>query len=211
MMSHKVLSGISLRKCANVLSRTKGGNFSLHSSPRNSALRAACHTHCCNNDSTVDSNNLTSNIRYHTSTGYTGQRCCLKSRCYSTQSNTNTPDCPEASYIDATDSDTFGVMQKHMTIVENFITEEEEQEIFKEIEPYLKRLKYQASHWDDVSRKYIFRLAVAITWATGATDTALIIDYRLLAVLIVKMIVQSIVSITVNFDLLSVWAKSIDA
>lgn len=36
-----------------------------------------------------------------------------------------------------------------MTIIENFVTPEEEAEILKEIEPYLKRMRYERDHWDD--------------------------------------------------------------
>ncbi|KAI1727733.1 hypothetical protein Ddc_05050 [Ditylenchus destructor] len=35
------------------------------------------------------------------------------------------------------------------SVTPNFITEAEEQQLLKEIEPYLKRLKYEESHWDD--------------------------------------------------------------
>ena len=41
------------------------------------------------------------------------------------------------------------------SVRENFITEEEEKSLLKEIEPHMKRLKYEKSHWDDVG---LFRL-----------------------------------------------------
>jgi hypothetical protein len=50
----------------------------------------------------------------------------------------------------------FDVSLKHvlvndMTVIENFISPDEENSILKEIEPYLKRLRYEFDHWDDVS------------------------------------------------------------
>ncbi|KAI1720122.1 hypothetical protein DdX_05495 [Ditylenchus destructor] len=40
------------------------------------------------------------------------------------------------------------------SVMPNFITEAEEQQLLNEIEPYLKRLKYEESHWDDAIRIY---------------------------------------------------------
>lgn len=34
-------------------------------------------------------------------------------------------------------------------IIENFITPEEESSLIQEIEPYLKRMRYERDHWDD--------------------------------------------------------------
>ncbi|XP_055841151.1 alpha-ketoglutarate-dependent dioxygenase alkB homolog 7, mitochondrial [Episyrphus balteatus] len=38
---------------------------------------------------------------------------------------------------------------KHMRLIPDFITIEEEQKLFEEIEPYMKRLRYEFDHWDD--------------------------------------------------------------
>lgn len=38
---------------------------------------------------------------------------------------------------------------KDMQIIEDFVTPEEEESILKEIEPYLKRMRYERDHWDD--------------------------------------------------------------
>lgn len=38
-----------------------------------------------------------------------------------------------------------------MRIFQNFISPEEEDSLFREVEPYMKRLRYEFSHWDDVS------------------------------------------------------------
>ncbi|CAH1719017.1 unnamed protein product [Chironomus riparius] len=49
-----------------------------------------------------------------------------------------------------------------MGVVENFISEQEEQEILTEIEPYLKRLKYERDHWDDAIN--VFRETERKSW-----------------------------------------------
>lgn len=38
-----------------------------------------------------------------------------------------------------------------MNIYNNFISPEEETSLINEVEPYLKRLRYEESHWDDVN------------------------------------------------------------
>ena len=43
------------------------------------------------------------------------------------------------------------LMDGNLEVRENFISEEEESLLLREVEPYLKRQKYQYDHWDDVS------------------------------------------------------------
>ena len=38
-----------------------------------------------------------------------------------------------------------------MVVYNDFITSEEEESLFNEVEPYLKRMRYQYDHWDNVS------------------------------------------------------------
>lgn len=38
-----------------------------------------------------------------------------------------------------------------LQIFPNFITVEEENSLIEEIDPYIKKLRYEHSHWDDVS------------------------------------------------------------
>lgn len=40
-----------------------------------------------------------------------------------------------------------------MTVHENFISENDELDFMQEIEPYMKRLRYEFDHWDDVIYK----------------------------------------------------------
>jgi hypothetical protein len=49
--------------------------------------------------------------------------------------------------LEAVQDMVFGNFEVH----ENFISEEEEDRLIKEAEPYLKRQKYQFDHWDGVS------------------------------------------------------------
>ena len=65
------------------------------------------------------------------SCGVVTQRCC-------------------STYIEATDGHTDGLMKNDIRVVENFVSEEEEQLLIEEVEPYLKRLRYEKDHWDDV-------------------------------------------------------------
>lgn len=41
-----------------------------------------------------------------------------------------------------------------MTVIENFITEDEEKKLLDELEPYMKNLKYERSHWDGAIEGY---------------------------------------------------------
>lgn len=38
-----------------------------------------------------------------------------------------------------------------MIVTDDFLTSEEEKFLFEEVEPYMKRLRYEFDHWDDVS------------------------------------------------------------
>lgn len=38
-----------------------------------------------------------------------------------------------------------------MRIIPNFVTTVEEESFMKELEPYLKRMRYEFDHWDDVT------------------------------------------------------------
>ena len=42
-------------------------------------------------------------------------------------------------------------LSENMLIFEDFITEQEETALMNEIEPYMRRLRYEHDHWDDVS------------------------------------------------------------
>ena len=56
----------------------------------------------------------------------------------------------DLSCIQCSGDDVQEIMMKDMIIIPDFVTAEEEQSILDEVEPYLKRLRYESSHWDDV-------------------------------------------------------------
>lgn len=43
------------------------------------------------------------------------------------------------------------VMVRDMTVIEDFLNEDEERSLHEEVEPYMRRLRYEFDHWDDVS------------------------------------------------------------
>lgn len=55
-----------------------------------------------------------------------------------------------ADMIDCSDPETRSICSRDMQVIYDFITEEEERQVVEEVEPYLSRLKYESSHWDDV-------------------------------------------------------------
>ncbi|XP_064626848.1 alpha-ketoglutarate-dependent dioxygenase alkB homolog 7, mitochondrial-like [Lineus longissimus] len=61
---------------------------------------------------------------------------------------------PSLSCMDASDDSTFSTLSSDMLIYENFIDEEEERDLFNEIEPYVKKLRYEYDHWDNAIHGY---------------------------------------------------------
>lgn len=43
------------------------------------------------------------------------------------------------------------MMMECCTVIPNFITDKEETSLLDEINPHMKRMRYEKSHWDDVS------------------------------------------------------------
>jgi len=54
------------------------------------------------------------------------------------------------TYLECSDQDTICELKPTMVVYSDFISESEEQELLKEIEPYMKRLRYERDHWDNV-------------------------------------------------------------
>lgn len=42
-------------------------------------------------------------------------------------------------------------LENTMRVIADFITPEEEESLMEEIDPYMRRLRYEQSHWDDVN------------------------------------------------------------
>lgn len=54
-------------------------------------------------------------------------------------------------YLEEDQIDLLQLMISNMTVLPNFITSEEEENLMKEVEPILKRRRYEFDHWDNVS------------------------------------------------------------
>ena len=55
------------------------------------------------------------------------------------------------SYIFTTSDSVKDIICKDMLVTFDFVSEEEEEMLHKEVEPHLKRLRYETAHWDDVN------------------------------------------------------------
>lgn len=63
---------------------------------------------------------------------------------------------PWAEYGDTTDPETATVISADLQVYVDFVSEEEERSLLDEVEPHLKRLKYEENHWDDVGLSLIY-------------------------------------------------------
>lgn len=74
--------------------------------------------------------------------------------CFITYDNLFIVEIP--SYIQFSDGWTSDYLEisknlcRDMRLYNDFLSSEEETSIFEEIEPYLKRMRYEFDHWDDV-------------------------------------------------------------
>lgn len=55
------------------------------------------------------------------------------------------------AYADTAFTECAKLLENDMVVIEDFITEAEEQELVNEIQPYFARKRYEYDHWDDVS------------------------------------------------------------
>lgn len=61
-----------------------------------------------------------------------------------TRTNSNT-------LLECNDIEIRTVLEKDLILIEDFINEKEEESILSEIEPYVKKLRYEYDHWDQVN------------------------------------------------------------
>lgn len=61
---------------------------------------------------------------------------------------------PWDEYGDTTDPGTATVISTDLLVYMDFVSEEEERSLLDEVEPHLKRLKYEENHWDDAILGY---------------------------------------------------------
>lgn len=66
-------------------------------------------------------------------------------------SNITKSDREIPAWIDASDPNTLSDLTDSFIVYNNFISEEEETSLMNELEPYMRRLRYEQDHWDDVS------------------------------------------------------------
>ncbi|XP_033738761.1 alpha-ketoglutarate-dependent dioxygenase alkB homolog 7, mitochondrial-like [Pecten maximus] len=58
------------------------------------------------------------------------------------------------SFMTTTDPQTALELEPSMHVYKNFISPDEEEQLFNEIEPYMKRLRYEYDHWDGAIQGY---------------------------------------------------------
>lgn len=56
--------------------------------------------------------------------------------------------------LDAKDEGIFKTLSEDMIVVQDFLTEEEESSLLKEVDGYMKRLRYEFDHWDNAIHGY---------------------------------------------------------
>ncbi len=68
--------------------------------------------------------------------------------------NINNQNNELSHYLDSDNEKALEMINKSMKVIEDFVTESEEIKLINEIEPYMKRLRYESSHWDDAIHQY---------------------------------------------------------
>jgi len=67
-------------------------------------------------------------------------------------------------WLDGKNMQALDIVKSHVQVLPSFITEEEEQSLMSEIEPRVKRLRYEYDHWDDAIHG--FREIERVKWNT---------------------------------------------
>ena len=55
-----------------------------------------------------------------------------------------------SQFIHATDPDVFKSFENSLLIKEDFLSHEEEKSLLDEVDPYMRKLRYEYDHWDSV-------------------------------------------------------------
>ncbi len=61
------------------------------------------------------------------------------------------PESKECNWLYGSSQEIVSVVRGHVEVRQNFISEEEENAFFKEVETGLRKKRYEFDHWDDVS------------------------------------------------------------
>lgn len=64
--------------------------------------------------------------------------------------NASLKDAPFIEFGNAMSEEEKKLVSENMLIFESFLSTDEEKTLLNEIEPYMKRLRYEFSHWDNV-------------------------------------------------------------
>jgi hypothetical protein len=57
--------------------------------------------------------------------------------------------------IHASDSQVLKSFEKTLLIKEDFLSNEEEESLLEEVDPYMKKLRYEYDHWDNVRLSWL--------------------------------------------------------
>lgn len=68
----------------------------------------------------------------------------------------------EHSWICGSSAEVLTAVRANVQVLQNFISEEEEAFFLKELEPGLKRKRYEFDHWDDVRHHFTFVLVLMV-------------------------------------------------
>ena len=60
------------------------------------------------------------------------------------------------NYLDVKDDRLQDILSSDMIVKTNFINESEEESLLAEVEKYMRRLRYEFDHWDNVSSRKVF-------------------------------------------------------
>lgn len=60
----------------------------------------------------------------------------------------------EHSWMHGSSAEVLSTVRANVRVLQNFISEEEEESFLKELEPGLKRKRYEFDHWDDVRNHF---------------------------------------------------------
>ena len=59
----------------------------------------------------------------------------------------------KSSLVECDDPEIAAIFESDLLVKEDFISPEEEASLLNEIEPYMKKLRYEYDHWDDVNEQ----------------------------------------------------------
>lgn len=68
--------------------------------------------------------------------------------------NSNLISSLQNPFLVASDHQTVEQLEAGLILIPDFINEEEEENLFAEVNPYLRKLRYEKSHWDDAIHDY---------------------------------------------------------